>query len=91
MIYPNLLFASKEHIDVLIIEIEIQNILCSVLFHSMKSVTAGSQEAATIYFIWDEASMAHSHNILAVGRMMIDITKSDIFFRNEIIILGGDS
>ena len=35
--------------------------------------------------------MAHSHNILAVDRIMIDITKNDIFFDNKIMMLCGDA
>ena len=45
---------------------------------------------ATELLIRDEALMAHSHNILAVDRMMRDITKNDTFFGNKIIIICGD-
>ena len=45
---------------------------------------------ATELLIWDEALMAHSHNILAVDRMMRDMTKNDTFFGNKIIIFCGD-
>ena len=45
---------------------------------------------ATELLIWDEALMAHSHNILAVDRMMEDMTKNDTFFGNKIIIFCGD-
>ena len=45
---------------------------------------------ATELIIWDEALMAHSHNILAVDRMMRDMTKYDSFFGNKIIIFCGD-
>ena len=38
---------------------------------------------ATELLIWDEASIAHSHNILAVA-------KNDTFFGNKIIIFCGD-
>ena len=34
--------------------------------------------------------MAHSHNILAVDRMMRDLTKNDTFFGNKIIIFCGN-
>ena len=45
---------------------------------------------ATELLIWDEALMAHSHNILAVDRMMRDMTKNNTFFGNKIIIFCGD-
>ena len=34
--------------------------------------------------------MAHSHNILAVDRMMRNMTKNETFFDNKIIIFCGD-
>ena len=34
--------------------------------------------------------MSHSYNILAVDRMMRDITKNNTFFGNKIIIFCGD-
>ena len=34
--------------------------------------------------------MAHSHDILAVDRMMRDKTKNDTFYGNKIIIFCGD-
>ena len=45
---------------------------------------------ATELLILDEALMAHSHNILAVDRMMRDMTKNNTFFCYKIIILCGD-
>ena len=48
---------------------------------------------ATKLVIWDEALIAHSRNILAVDRMMKDITKytkNDALFGNKIIIFCGD-
>ena len=44
----------------------------------------------TELLIWDEALMAHSHNIVAVDRMMRDMTKNDTFFGNKMIIFCGD-
>ena len=45
---------------------------------------------ATELLIWDEALMTHSHNILAVDRMMRDMTKNNTFFGNKIFIFCGD-
>ena len=45
---------------------------------------------ASELLIWDEALMSHSYNILAVDRMMRDITKNNTFFGNKIIIFCGD-
>ena len=40
--------------------------------------------------IWDEALMTHTYNILAVSRMLKDITNNDNFFGGKIVIFCGD-
>ena len=66
----------------------------SILNTSTCSIKANSKLGQLILaselFIWDEALMSHSHNILAVDRMMRDMTKNNTFFGNKIIIFCGD-
>ena len=40
--------------------------------------------------IWDEAFMTHTYNILAVSRMLKNITNNDNFFGGKIVIFCGD-
>ena len=40
--------------------------------------------------IWDEAFMTHTYNILAVSRMLKDITNNDNFFGGKIVIFCGN-
>ena len=54
------------------------------------SSKSGQLILTTESLIWDEALIAHSHNILAVDRMMRDLTKNYSFFGNKIIIFCGD-
>ena len=40
--------------------------------------------------IWDEAFMTHTYNILAVSRMLKDITNNDNYFGGKIVIFCGN-
>ena len=40
--------------------------------------------------IWDRALMTHTYNVLAVSRMLKDITNNDNFFGGKIVIFCDD-
>ena len=40
--------------------------------------------------IWDRALMTHTYNVLAVSRMLKDITNNDNFFGAKIVIFCDD-
>ena len=43
-----------------------------------------------IIIIWDEALMTHTYNILAICRLLKDITNNDNFFGGKIVIFCDD-
>ena len=44
----------------------------------------------TSLIIWDEASMAHKHNIEALDLLLKDLCSSDQLFGGKVVVFGGD-